>query len=92
MDEPNLRKRMDKVVELFVDDIGVIRTGRASPALIEGIVVSVYDGGQPMKLAELGTISVEGARSKRPKTHHSVFSVFRMFRGFKSANENWPSN
>lgn len=63
MDESKLRNQMDKVVGLFVEDIGVIRTGRASPALIEGIMVSVYDGGQPMKLAELGTISVEGARS-----------------------------
>lgn len=53
---------MDQVVQLFLDDIGMIRTGRASPGLIESIGVSVY-GGTKMKLMELGTTSVDGARS-----------------------------
>jgi len=62
MDEAKVKNQMDQVVQLFLDDIGTIRTGRASPGLIEAIEVSVY-GGTKMKLMELGTTFVEGARS-----------------------------
>lgn len=57
----NVRVRMDKIVELFVNDIGSIRTGRATPALIENVVVTAY--GQKMKLVELGSIGVPDPRS-----------------------------
>lgn len=54
--------RMNKVVDLFVNDIGSIRTGRATPGLIENVVVTVY-GGQKMRLVELGSIAVPDVRS-----------------------------
>jgi len=57
-----IRQRMDKITLLFVEDIGSIRTGRATPALIENIVVSVY-GGQKMRLIELGLISASDTRT-----------------------------
>jgi ribosome recycling factor len=53
---------MDKIVSLFVNDIGSIRTGRATPGLIENIVVTVY-GSQKMRLIELGSIGVPDVRS-----------------------------
>ena len=53
---------MDKIVSIFVNDIVSIRTGRATPGLIENVVVTVY-GGQKMKLIELGSISVPDVRS-----------------------------
>ena len=53
---------MDKIVELFVNDIGSIRTGRATPGLIENVAVVVY-GGQKMKLIELGSINVADVRT-----------------------------
>ncbi len=53
---------MGKVLSLFVNDIASIRTGRATPGLIENIVVTVY-GGQKMKLIELGSIGVPDVRS-----------------------------
>ena len=53
---------MDKIVELFLEDIGSLRTGRATPGLIENVVVTVY-GGQKMKLIELGSIGVPDVRS-----------------------------
>ncbi len=56
------RQLMDKVVDIFSQDAGTIRTGRANPGLIENVTVAVY-GGQQMKLKELGSITVPDARS-----------------------------
>ncbi|MDP4009473.1 MAG: ribosome recycling factor [Candidatus Shapirobacteria bacterium] len=62
IDFQKVKQRMDKIVELFSTDIASIRTGRATPGLIENVVVSVY-GGQKMKLVELGSIGVPDVRS-----------------------------
>lgn len=58
----DVRVRMDKITSLFVNDISSIRTGRATPGLIENVVVTVYSG-QKMKLIELGSIGVPDVRS-----------------------------
>lgn len=57
MDESSLRSRMQQVLELIVSDIGSIRTGRAVPSLVEGLVLPVYGATQKLKLQELATIS-----------------------------------
>ena len=54
--------RMTKITGLFTEDIGSLRTGRATPSLIENVAVTVY-GGQKMRLIELGSISAPDARS-----------------------------
>ena len=58
----DIRTRMDKIVGLFLTDSGTIRTGRATPGLIENVVVTVY-GGQKMRLIELGSISAPDVRT-----------------------------
>ncbi len=63
MDKDIISGQMDEILQIFKEEIAVIRTGRATPALIDGIEVTVYGTGQKMKLMELGTISVEEARS-----------------------------
>lgn len=62
IDTNQIRQRMDKVVDIFGQDAGTIRTGRANPGLIENISVPVY-GGQQMRLKELGSITVPDVRS-----------------------------
>lgn len=57
MDEASTRARMQQVLDLVLNDIGSLRTGRAMPSLIEGITVAVYGGTQKMKVQELGTIT-----------------------------------
>src|SRR3990170_7009645 len=57
MDETSVRKKMQQVVDLVTSDVGGIRTGRATPALVEGIEIAVYGGTQKLKLIELATIS-----------------------------------
>jgi len=63
MDEARVRQQMDQVVELFKEDIATLRTGRATPALIEDITVSVYEGQQKMRLKELGAITTPDPRT-----------------------------
>ena len=58
----DVNTRMGKITDLFVNDIASIRTGRATPGLIENVVVTVY-GAQKMKLIELGSIGVPDVRS-----------------------------
>ena len=57
MDETLLRSKMQQAVELVTSDIGAIRTGRATPALVEGLTIAVYGGTQKLKVVELATIS-----------------------------------
>ncbi|MDD4410319.1 MAG: ribosome recycling factor [Candidatus Shapirobacteria bacterium] len=58
----DVKTRMEKISALFANDIASIRTGRATPGLIENVVVTVYNG-QKMKLIELGSIGVPDVRS-----------------------------
>ncbi len=63
MNEEQIKKQMGQVIDLYKQDISTIRTGRATPALIEDIAVTVYNGEQRLSLKELGTISAPDARS-----------------------------
>lgn len=57
MDEGTIRSKMQEVLDMVVTDIGTIRTGRATPGLIEELEVVVYGGKQKLKINELATIS-----------------------------------
>ena len=63
MDEPSIRHRMQLVLDLVFSDIGAIRTGRATPALVEKLEVAVYGGQQKLKVQELATISAPDPQS-----------------------------
>ncbi len=53
--------RMDKCVEAFKTQMSKIRTGRASPSLLDGIVVEYY--GTPTPLRQLASVTVEDSRT-----------------------------
>ncbi len=53
-------KRMRSAIESLEDDLAGVRTGRASPALIERLSVEYY--GSPVPLIQLATISVPEPR------------------------------
>ncbi len=59
MNEDDVRKRMQDVLDLVLSDIASVRTGRATPAIIEDLEVSVYAGQQKLKINELGTINTQ---------------------------------
>lgn len=52
--------RMGKAIEVLKRELATIRTGRASPALVENVQVNYY--GTPIPLNQLATISVPEAR------------------------------
>ncbi len=54
------RERMEKTVDALQGDLRTIRTGRASPALLEGIRVDYY--GVPTPLIQLAGITVPEPR------------------------------
>ena len=63
MDEASVRSKMSEVVNLITSDVGAIRTGRAVPALVQGLEVAVYGGAQKLKVQELATISAPDTSS-----------------------------
>lgn len=63
MDEVNIRQRMQAALEAVRQDAGSIRTGRATPALVENIVINTYGGGQRLRVMELATITAPDPQS-----------------------------
>lgn len=55
--------KMSKVLEFLKNDLMTIRTGRATPALVENLEIEVYGGTQKLKLKELGTITALDAKT-----------------------------
>lgn len=48
-----------KVIILLKDDLKTIRSGRANPSLVEGLMVDAYGGQTKMKLMEMATVMNE---------------------------------
>lgn len=63
MDESEIGKRMQEVLDLVSTDVASIRTGRATPALVEDLPVTVYGGAQKLKVNEVGTITAPDAQT-----------------------------
>ena len=53
--------RMKKAVEVLGNNFNKIRTGRAHPSLLDGLMVNYY--GTPTPLSQVGNINVEDART-----------------------------
>ena len=57
-DLKEVRDRMEKAMAALTGDLTSFRTGRATPSLVENIIVPAYGGTQRLKVVELGTINV----------------------------------
>ncbi len=53
--------RMEKCVEAFKNHISKIRTGRASPSILDGIMVDYYGSSTPLR--QLASVTVEDSRT-----------------------------
>lgn len=51
------KTKLQKVLDILKDDLATVRTGRATPSLVENIVVSAYGGSAKLKVMELATIT-----------------------------------
>ena len=71
------RSRMTGAVRALEDDLGAIRTGRASPAVAEKVMVEYY--GTPTPLVQLATISAPEPRllTVRPFDPASIKDIER---------------
>lgn len=57
MEESSVRSKMQQVLDLVSSDVHTIRTGRATPGLVEDLQIPAYGGESKLKLNELSTIS-----------------------------------
>lgn len=55
-----IKPELDKVVNFFEGEMAKIRTGRATPSLVEDVIADIF--GQKMPLKQLGAISVPEPR------------------------------
>lgn len=56
----DVSKRMDSTLDTFRKELAGLRTGRASPQLLDPVVVDAY--GSKMPLAQVGSVNVPEAR------------------------------
>lgn len=61
MTQSELKSKLEKSVEFLQGELSKVRTGRASPALLEELKVNAYDS--KMAIRELGSITVLDAQS-----------------------------
>ncbi len=57
MDQALISAKFQKVLDNLQFDISGIRTGRATPALVENIIVPAYGGTQRLRVMEVASIS-----------------------------------
>lgn len=57
MDEASTTSKMQAAIDSLAGDIAGIRTGRASPSLVENIIVPAYGGQQRLRIMEVGSIT-----------------------------------
>lgn len=54
--QAELKSQLKKIFEVLNSDLGTIRTGRATPALVENVAVLVYGGTTKLTIKELATV------------------------------------
>jgi len=57
----DFQQNIIKTILSLKEDLKLIRTGRASPALVEDLLVEAYGGQTKLKLVELATITTDGS-------------------------------
>ena len=57
------REKMKKAIDITRTDLTSIRSGRATPALVENIVIMAYEGTQRLRVQEMATITTMDAKT-----------------------------
>lgn len=63
---PEIKKRLDEVVDWLQKEFTGIRTGQANPGLLDSVKVEAY--GSYMSIQQIGSVSTEDARTLRVST------------------------
>ena len=56
------RDHMRKALDVMRTDLSSIRSGKATPALVENMIINAYGGTQKLKLKEMATITIQDAK------------------------------
>lgn len=81
----NTKKRIDKVLEILKGDLATIRTGRATPSLVENITINAYGGSAKLKVMELATISTSDNHTL-VVTPFDMATIHELQKGIEAAN------
>src|SRR3989338_953376 len=81
----DLKNKMAKCLQVVQDDLGTIRTGRATPALVENVLILAYEGTQTLRLREMATITTEGPKMLIVSPY-DLSTIRDIERGIGSAN------
>lgn len=57
MDEASIKFKMQLAIDAIASDIAGVRTGRATPSLVENIMVPAYGGTQRLRVMEVASIT-----------------------------------
>lgn len=57
------KQRMQKVLDIIHTDLSTIRTGKATPSLVENIMINAYGGAARMKVMELATVTATDSQT-----------------------------
>lgn len=57
------RDRMKKAIEVTQNDLSSVRSGRATTALVDHIIIACYGGTQRLRVTELATITTMDAKT-----------------------------
>lgn len=78
-------ENMQKVLDLLRHDLATIRTGRASPSLVENIVINAYEGSAKLKVIELATVAAQDSQTLviTPFDHSTMHDIEK---GIQEAN------
>ncbi|HSX49004.1 MAG TPA: ribosome recycling factor [Candidatus Saccharimonadales bacterium] len=63
MDETQVKQKMQGAVDALLSVIGTIRTGRATPNLIQNLEVMVYGGAQKLRILEVASVTTPDPQS-----------------------------
>src|SRR6476659_2114833 len=57
------KQKISKVLDILKGDLSTIRTGRATPSLVESIIINAYGGSAKLKVMELATVGAMDTRT-----------------------------
>ena len=77
--------KMQKVLDIVKHDLATVRTGRATPSLVEDIVINAYGGSAKLKVIELATIATQDTQTLliTPFDHATIHEIEK---GIQEAN------
>jgi ribosome recycling factor len=83
--QSELKQQIKKIIEVLHGDLGTIRTGRATPSLVENVAVMVYSGTTKLRIMELATVGITDPQTIVITPYdHSIIEEIR--KGISEAN------